>query len=51
MTRTYTKNFEYKGQQVNYLTKLRADERIANIRHYLDAETGKWIIEWEYYKK
>lgn len=50
MTRTYTKTFEYKGQQVNYLTKLRADEKIANIRHYLNAETGKWTIEWEYRK-
>ena len=47
MKKLYKKNFEHKGQMINYYNKLRKDERIDWVVCCLNANDG-YVCEWQY---
>ena len=48
MKKRYRKEFEYKGQMINYYNKLRQNEKIRFCTCCLDMSARAYVVEWEY---
>jgi hypothetical protein len=42
------KTFDYKGQMINYLKKMKSNKKLTFYVGYLDAKTGKYTISYCY---
>ena len=45
-----TKTFEYKGQMINYLNKMKKNKKISILFTALSFECGGWTIYYQYKK-
>lgn len=46
-TKTYRKEFQYRGQQINYFNKVRANANVKNATMYITAD-GRKVVEYNY---
>lgn len=47
MKKTYTKNFEYEGQMINYYNKVAKNNKVEWCGRYTD-KNGRYTVKWTY---
>lgn len=46
-TKTYRKEFQYRGQQINYYNKVRKNNKVVSLKMYITADC-RYIVEYEF---